>query len=204
MADGRRDDVIVATKFHGPMDVGAGERGGDPNKRGNSRRWIIREVEHSLRRLQTDWIDLYQVHRPEPGTDIEETLAALTDLQRQGKIRHSDRQPSRHTRSSRRSGSPSAAGSAASSLSSRHIRSWCGYRSRCAARGREVRNGCHPVEPARRWLADRPLPQRPGHSAIAPRDSRSWALRHGENLVIRPSSMQSKSSRCWPRTRASH
>jgi aryl-alcohol dehydrogenase-like predicted oxidoreductase len=87
LADGRRDDVIVATKFHGPMDVGAGQHGGDPNKRGNSRRWIIREVENSLRRLQTDWIDLYQVHRPDPETDIEETLAALTDLQRQGKIR---------------------------------------------------------------------------------------------------------------------
>jgi len=87
LADGRRDDVIVATKFHGPMDVGAGPHGGDPNKRGNSRRWIIREVENSLRRLQTDWIDLYQVHRPDPETDIEETLAALTDLQRQGKIR---------------------------------------------------------------------------------------------------------------------
>jgi aryl-alcohol dehydrogenase-like predicted oxidoreductase len=87
LVDGRRDDVIVATKFHGPMAVAAGESGGDPNRRGNSRRWIIREVENSLRRLQTDWIDLYQVHRPEPGTDVEETLSALTDLQRQGKIR---------------------------------------------------------------------------------------------------------------------
>jgi aryl-alcohol dehydrogenase-like predicted oxidoreductase len=87
LVDGLRDDVIVATKFHGPMDVAAGESRGDPNRRGNSRRWIIREVENSLRRLQTDWIDLYQVHRPEPGTDVEETLSALTDLQRQGKIR---------------------------------------------------------------------------------------------------------------------
>ena len=86
LADGRRDDVILATKFHAPMDVAAGGSG-DPNRRGNSRRWIIREVENSLRRLQTDWIDLYQVHRPEPGTDVEETLSALTDLQRQGKIR---------------------------------------------------------------------------------------------------------------------
>ena len=86
LAGGRRDDVIVATKVHGQMGVPFGERG-DPNRRGNSRRWIIREVENSLRRLQTDWIDLYQVHRPEPGTDVEETLSALTDLQRQGKIR---------------------------------------------------------------------------------------------------------------------
>ena len=86
LAGGRRDEVIVATKFHGQMGVPSGERG-DPNKRGNSRRWIISEVENSLRRLQTDWIDLYQVHRPEPETDVEETLSALTDLQRQGKIR---------------------------------------------------------------------------------------------------------------------
>ena len=83
---GRRDDVILATKFHGPMDVAMGEQG-DPNQRGNSRRWMIKEVENSLRRLQTDWIDLYQVHRPDTGTDDEETLAGLTDLQRQGKIR---------------------------------------------------------------------------------------------------------------------
>lgn len=84
---GRRDDVILATKFHGPMDVAMGAEGGDPNQRGNSRRWIVKEVEHSLRRLQTDWIDLYQVHRLDRGTDDEETIAALTDLQRAGKIR---------------------------------------------------------------------------------------------------------------------
>jgi len=86
LAGGRRDDVILATKVHSQMGVRVGERG-DPNKRGNSRRWITREVEDSLRRLQTDWIDLYQMHRPDPGTDVEETLGALTDLQRQGKIR---------------------------------------------------------------------------------------------------------------------
>ncbi|MGA8116772.1 MAG: aldo/keto reductase [Actinocatenispora sp.] len=77
---GRRDDVVLATKVHFPMGEG-------PNRGGNSRRWIVREVEESLRRLRTDWIDLYQIHRPDPGTDIEETLAALTDLVRQGKIR---------------------------------------------------------------------------------------------------------------------
>ena len=87
LANGRRDDVIVATKFHGPMDVAMGQPGGDPNKRGNSRRWIIQEVDNSLRRLGTDWIDLYQVHRPDRDTAVEETLSALTDLQRQGKIR---------------------------------------------------------------------------------------------------------------------
>jgi aryl-alcohol dehydrogenase-like predicted oxidoreductase len=78
---GRRDKVVLATKFHGTMSD-------DPNDRGNSRRWIMQEVEASLRRLGTDWIDLYQVHRPEPGTDIDETLGALTDLVRAGKIRY--------------------------------------------------------------------------------------------------------------------
>jgi aryl-alcohol dehydrogenase-like predicted oxidoreductase len=78
---GRRDDVILATKVHGRM-------GEDPNRFGNSRRWIIAEVENSLRRLQTDWIDLYQIHRPELDTDIEETLGALTDLVRAGKVRY--------------------------------------------------------------------------------------------------------------------
>src|ERR1700731_2448547 len=81
LADGRRDDVVLATKVHGTM-------GDDPNERGNSRRWITREVENSLRRLRTDWIDLYQIHRPEPDTDIDETLGALTDLVRAGKVRY--------------------------------------------------------------------------------------------------------------------
>lgn len=77
---GRRDDVVLATKVHGAM-------GDDPNRRGTSRRWIMRAVEDSLRRLQTDHIDLYQVHRPDPSVDIEETLSALTDLVRSGKVR---------------------------------------------------------------------------------------------------------------------
>jgi aryl-alcohol dehydrogenase-like predicted oxidoreductase len=81
LAGGRRDNVILATKVHGTM-------GDDPNEFGNSRRWIIREVENSLRRLGTDWIDLYQIHRPEQDTDIDETLGALTDLVRQGKVRY--------------------------------------------------------------------------------------------------------------------
>ena len=77
---GRRDHIVLATKVHGPM-------GDDPNQRGNSRRWIVTEVENSLRRLQTDHIDLYQIHRPDPDTDIEETLSALSDLIRAGKVR---------------------------------------------------------------------------------------------------------------------
>jgi aryl-alcohol dehydrogenase-like predicted oxidoreductase len=77
---GRRDDVVLATKVHGSM-------GDDPNMAGNSRRWIVREVENSLRRLRTDYIDLYQIHRPEPDTDIDETLSALSDLVHAGKVR---------------------------------------------------------------------------------------------------------------------
>lgn len=86
LAGGRRDGVVLATKFHNPMNDENGSPD-DPNRRGNSRRWIVRAVEESLQRLQTDWIDLYQVHRPDPDTDDEETLSALTDLQRAGKIR---------------------------------------------------------------------------------------------------------------------
>jgi aryl-alcohol dehydrogenase-like predicted oxidoreductase len=76
---GRRENIVLATKAHGTM-------GDDPNQQGNSRRWIIRECENSLRRLGTDYIDLYQIHRPEPETDVDETLGALSDLIRAGKI----------------------------------------------------------------------------------------------------------------------
>jgi aryl-alcohol dehydrogenase-like predicted oxidoreductase len=81
LAGGRRDDVVLATKVHGVMSD-------KPNYSGNSRRWIAREVENSLRRLRTDWIDLYQIHRPDPTVEIEETLGALTDLVRAGKVRY--------------------------------------------------------------------------------------------------------------------
>ncbi|WP_026924354.1 aldo/keto reductase [Glycomyces arizonensis] len=76
---GRRDDIVLATKARLPM-------GEDPNRQGASRRWLVRAVEDSLRRLQTDRIDLYQIHRPDPDTDIEETLSALSDLVRSGKV----------------------------------------------------------------------------------------------------------------------
>ena len=77
---GRRDSVVLATKFSRPI-------GDDPNHQGASRRWIMTAVENSLRRLQTDYIDLYQVHRPDPSTDVEETLSALSDLIHSGKVR---------------------------------------------------------------------------------------------------------------------
>jgi aryl-alcohol dehydrogenase-like predicted oxidoreductase len=77
---GRRENVVLATKAHLPM-------GDDPNEQGNSRRWLVRALEDSLRRLGTDHVDLYQIHRPAPDTDVEETLSALTDLVRAGKVR---------------------------------------------------------------------------------------------------------------------
>jgi aryl-alcohol dehydrogenase-like predicted oxidoreductase len=81
LGGGRRENVVLATKFHGAM-------GEDQNEAGNSRRWIVREIEASLKRLRTDWIDLYQVHRWDPWTDHEETLGALSDLVAQGKVRY--------------------------------------------------------------------------------------------------------------------
>ncbi|MEB0287511.1 aldo/keto reductase [Cryobacterium sp. 10S3] len=78
---GRRDDVVLATKFFMPMGKG-------PNQSGGSRKWIMQAVEGSLRRLGTDYLDLYQVHRPSAAMDVEETLGALTDLVRQGKVRY--------------------------------------------------------------------------------------------------------------------
>jgi aryl-alcohol dehydrogenase-like predicted oxidoreductase len=80
-ASGRRDELILATKAHFPTGPG-------PNDRGNSRLHLMRACEDSLRRLQVDHIDLYQIHRPDPSTPVEETLAALTDLVRQGKVRY--------------------------------------------------------------------------------------------------------------------
>ena len=85
---GRRDNVVLATKVQPRTLVsGPNPTADDPNRGGNSRRWITTAVEDSLRRLQTDWIDLYQIHRPDPDTGIEETLSALSDLIRAGKVR---------------------------------------------------------------------------------------------------------------------
>ena len=78
---GRRDEVILTTKFHNPMGPGQ-------NQRGNSRRWVHQAIDASLRRLDTEWIDIYQVHRADPATSIEDTVDALTDLVRLGKIRY--------------------------------------------------------------------------------------------------------------------
>ena len=113
---GRRDDIVLATKAFMPMS-------GNLNHRGSSRRWIIREAEDSLRRLGTDWIDLYQIHRWDPETDLDETLGVLSDLVHQGKIRYSGHLTFPPRPSSRPSGPPSAATASASSPSSRPTRS---------------------------------------------------------------------------------
>lgn len=113
---GRRDDVVLATKFGRPL-------GEDPNHRGGSRRWITRAVEGSLRRLQTDHIDLYQLHVPDPTTEVEETLSVLSDLIRVGKVRAIGRPRYRCPRSSRPSGSPNGTAMSGSAPSSRPTRS---------------------------------------------------------------------------------
>ena len=134
--------------------------GDDPNQSGNSRRWIVQEVENSLRRLGTDWIDLYQIHRPEPGTDIDETLGALSDLVHAGKIRyfgsstfpaHADRRGAVGRRAAR---ARAVRLRAAAVLAAR-----ARDRGRRAAGVRGVRDGRDPVEPARRRLALRQVPQ---------------------------------------------
>ena len=140
---------MLATKVHGTM-------GDDPNQFGNSRRWIMREVEDSLRRLQTDWIDLYQIHRPEPDTDIDETLGALTDLVRAGKVRYfgSSTFPAvadRRGAVGRRAARPRALRLRAAAVLDAGPR----HRGRRAADLPALRHGRDPVEPARRRLAVR-------------------------------------------------
>ena len=85
---GQRDDVVIATKFGSDVARAAGNDNGEDWGARGSRRYITRAVESSLRRLRTDWIDLYQLHRPGPATPIEETLSALDDLVREGKVRY--------------------------------------------------------------------------------------------------------------------
>ena len=147
---GRRDDVVLATKAHGAM-------GRDINMKGNSRRWLVREVEDSLRRLQTDYIDLYQIHRPDQHTDIEETLSALSDLVHSGKVRAigSSTFPAEQIVEAQwvaeRRGLCPVPERAAAVFDLRPRRRGLG-----AADLREVRHGCHPVEPAGGgWLTGR-------------------------------------------------
>ncbi len=154
LAPKQRDKIVLATKVHGVM-------GKDPNAQGNSRRWIMTECENSLRRLGTDYIDLYQIHRPSPDTDIDETLGALTDLVRAGKIRYFGS-----------STFPAHEIVEAQWVAQRRVRerfvteqppysnSGAGDRARRAAHVPEVRDGGAAVEPAGRRLALRSLRRR--------------------------------------------
>ncbi len=158
LAGGRRDGVVLATKFHAPM-------GADPNMTGNSRRWIMREVESSLRRLKTDWIDLYQIHRPDPTCDIDDTLGALSDLVHQGKVRAigcstfpADLIVEAQWVAERRG--PRALRVRAAAV----LDPGPGHRGRRAARLPALRDGRHRLEPPQRRLAHRPLPQGRPHA----------------------------------------
>ncbi len=160
---GRRDNVVLATKVHGAM-------GDDPNEFGNSRRWIIKEVENSLRRLQTDYVDLYQIHRPEADTDIDDTLGALTDLVHAGKVRYigsSTFPPSQIVEAQwtaeRRGRERFVCEQPPYSMLIR------GDRGRRPADVPALRDGRDSVEPARRWLVGGRLPQGRRHPEVPPR-----------------------------------
>ncbi len=124
---GRRDEVVLATKVHASM-------GKDANMTGNSRRWIVQECENSLRRLGTDHIDLYQIHRPDPSCDIDETLGALTDLVPRARSAPSAARRSPRPRSSRLSGPRNDAAASASCVSSLRTRSSCAASRRTCSR----------------------------------------------------------------------
>ena len=191
---GRRDDVVLATKFHGAM-------GEDPNQRGNSRRWIIREVEESLRRLRTDWIDLYQVHRPDADTDIEETLSALTRPRprRQGPLHRQLDVPGLADRRGA-VGRRASAGSSASRPSSRRTRSSsAASRPTCCRPAQRHGIAVHPVEPARRRLAVGRLPQGRRAAAVAARRPPRRAATTSPSPTTSASSTPPTRSPCSPR-----
>ena len=147
LAQTKRHKVVLATKVHGQM-------GQDPNAQGNSRRWIMAECDNSLRRLGTDYIDLYQIHRPSPETDIDETLGALTDLVRAGQdplLRQLDLPGPRDRRGAvgGRAPGPRALRHRAAALLDPRAR----HREGRAADVPEVRHGRAVVEPAGRRLA---------------------------------------------------
>ena len=165
---GRRDRVVLATKAHGSM-------GDDVNERGNSRRWLVRECDASLRRLGTDWIDLYQIHRWDPDTDHDETLGALTDLVRAGqgalhRVVDVSAERDRRCAVGRRAARSRAVRLRATALLDARAR----RRGRSAARLPGVRHGRDLLEPARGWLAHRQMAEGTGG---APEHARRTAAR---------------------------
>ncbi len=179
----RREDIVLATKFHARMGEG-------PNREGNSRRWIISECEASLRRLGTDYIDLYQIHRPNPGTDIDDTLSALSDLVHSGKIRYfgSSTFPAwavveAHWVSLQRGRERLSTEQPPYSMLAR------GIETRSPARLPAIRDGRAQLEPARRRLALRPLRDGQGQQLPA-------RVAHAERVTT---STTRATQQSWPR-----
>ena len=197
LAGGRRDDVMLATKFHNPM-------GEDPNQQGSSRRWIIRAVEDSLRRLGTDWIDLYQVHRRDPGTDIEETLvgAQRPRAPGQGPLHRPSTFPASQIVEAQWVARDRAAAAvrhrAAALLDPRPRR-----RGRRPAHLLAARHGRHVLQPADRRLAVGPLAQ--GHRAavLLARRAGCPSASISPSPPTSASSTPSRTSRSSPTRRAS-
>ena len=167
----RRDDVVLATKFHEAM-------GEDVNRRGNSRRWIAQAIDDSLRRLGVDHVDLYQVHRPDPSTSIDETVGALDDLVRAGKIRYwgtstfpaeelvetrwaaARRNVTGRTLNSRRTRSSAGTSSATSSRCAGATASACSCGARCREVGSRGKYRARRRRPGRFAGGDQPRPLR--------------------------------------------
>ena len=143
-----RSSVVLATKVHGQM-------GENPLNQGNSRRWIMEEVEHSLKRLKTDYIDLYQIHRPDEATDIEETLGAFSDLVHQGKSATSGLRPSRPNNRRRPVGGRTSRVRALPNRTAAVLHPGSRHRARRSAYGPAVRHGRASLESAGRRLARR-------------------------------------------------
>jgi len=194
LAGGRRDPRRAG--HQGPRHDGPTT----PTSFGNSRRWITQEVDTKLRRLGTDWIDLYQIHRPEFDTDLDETLGALTDLVRAGKIRYfgSSTFPAATIVEAQWGGRAARTGAL-------RLRAAALLDPRARDRGRRasdlpaLRDGRDPLEPAGGRLAHRPLSQRDQEVADQPpRGARAAPLRHVAAGETGPSSRLPTSSRSWP------
>ena len=190
---GRRDDVVLATKFHGAMSDD------DPNHGGNSRRWIIREVEDSLRRLQTDHIDLYQVHRPRPEIDIDDTLARADGPGPPGQgplHRYVDVPAVAGGRGAvgGRAPPPGAPGDRAAAVLDPRPRG----RARHPPHRPEVRPRHPAVEPAGRWLALRALPPRRAGAGLEPAAAAAGPPRPDQPREPAEAGGGPRSSRTWP------
>ena len=168
---GRRDDVVLASKVHMPM-------GDDPNQRGNSRRWIIREVENSLGRLGTDYLDLYQVHRYDPDTDLDETLGALSTWSGPARSATSAIRPGRSRRSWRPQWTARDRGRERFPPSSRPTRCSPARSSQTCCPRAPATDGRAVLQPAGRRMAVGPLPHGSRGAALGGAAAASEPVRH--------------------------